>query len=231
LNSLVQTFQFSCSPEDESRPISVSDPSLLPLPFELEPRDLLETNGHRLQISSLHFQNVDDGTTSRHDASVNMKLVKMFAQQTDLSIVEALYLLPMADYQQSDIGFEETRQAFSLKKLKKSRDACGTDGDFIVDDLDESTANLCLGQYWKVRNAKLLTSSQQGLGLEDRWTFNFNSVYSTITPQTGLADGATGHEGRDFDTCIEGIKLALQESETLSTGASLSLLVIIPYLY
>lgn len=211
-----------------SKPISVSDPSLLPLPLELEPQDPSESNGHEPYISSLHFEDVDDGITSRQHGAVNMKLVKMFSQQSDLSVVEALYLLPIADYQQDDMIFQEKRPKFPQKKLKKVKGISRTDGDidnFIVDDWDESTVNSDLGQYWKLRNAKFSTPVQRRCGLDDRWVFGFNAVYSTLIRQTDAVDETKGHEGSgyDFNACMQYIKRTLQESEPSSMTASPSL--------
>lgn len=226
---LVQTFRFSCSAENMSKPISVSDPSLLPLSLELGQQDLFETNDHEPFISSLHFEDVDDGITSRqHDAPVNMKLVKMFAQQTDLSVVEALYLLPTSEYQQDDMIFEEKRAKFPQKKLQKPKGISRTDGDidnFIVDDWDESTVNWDLGQYWKLRNANFSTPVERGCGLDDRWIFDFNLLCSTLIRQTDTVGETEGHEGPgdDFNACLQFIKRTLQESESLSMTASPSL--------
>lgn len=203
--------------------------------MELEPQGGLDNNGHEIRISSIHFEHVNDIITSRpHDALVNMKLVKVFAQKADLSIVEALYLLPMPDYQQDDMIFQEKRPTVSLNKLKKAKGISRTDddiGDFVVDDWDESTLNSSLGQYGKLRNAKLSISSLQRLGLEDRWTYNFDWVYSIITKETNVIDEAKGVEGTepDFDACIHAIRLALWESVPLDMGVSPSLLVVTIY--
>ena len=215
-----------------SNPISVSDPSLLPLPLELEPQDTSENNNREPYISSLLFEDVDDGVTSRqHDAPVDRKLVKLFAQRTDLSIVEALYLLSVADDQEDGVLFREVRPKFPLKRLKKSRDTTRTDDDidnFVVDDWDESTINSDLGLYWKHRNEKLAKPFQRRRVAESKWAFNFNAVYSTIIQQTDV-EQSNGDEGSgyDFNACIQNIKHILQEPAPLSMPTSPSLYVII----
>ncbi|KAK2760955.1 hypothetical protein FQN54_002197 [Arachnomyces sp. PD_36] len=218
LNHLVQTFRYSFSPKNKSRPISSSDPSSLPLPSELEPED-----GHGARILSLQFHDVDDVITSRpDDTPQNSKLVKMFLQQTDLSVVEALYSLSIEDYQQDSIIIQEKRPTVSLRKIKKGRGIGQTDddlGDFVVDDWDESTFTSGVGQYGRLRNARFSISSLQKINLEDPWIVNFNSMYSAITQNIGFAE-----ETNDFNASVEAIKLSLQGSEPLNMAVSPSLL-------
>ncbi|PGH17030.1 hypothetical protein AJ79_01414 [Helicocarpus griseus UAMH5409] len=135
LNNMAQVFRFAFSPEDPSVPLSVADPFLIPLPTESswDGKGAKKSSGEAC-FSSLVFQQViDSSIPDPLNETKTVRLVKCLGQQTNLDVVESLYV---ARTDGEDPAYELFESTPPRKRAVRS--AKWVDDDFIVDDLDDS---------------------------------------------------------------------------------------------
>ncbi|PGH03847.1 RNA polymerase I-specific transcription initiation factor RRN6 [Blastomyces parvus] len=212
LNNMAQVFRFAFSPDDPSIPISVADPSFLPLPTS-NSRDLnaLEPSLGDVYFSSLIFQQiVNSSVIDPTNDSKTLILVKFIGQRSNLEVIEALYVA-RAD------GGDETYEPFSstpprVKTQKSSK--LVDDDDFIVDDLNE----VVLPLYSEISNwnGESRNTQEQPIRASpygENWVDLYELASAAVTEQIGNRGRLTMSEKRfqTFNHWLEDLTTKFEE--------------------